>query len=266
MGLENLKSLLGYHTTYAFTIYFTKDLFFYRPWSLSMGKQNPPGRGFRPLNREQFEAFDSAAQATKNPITKLTTRTILYTGLRNGEFCHLRASWLEEKPEWGMTVLSVPEEEECTGGDGTSDGENDQSTDERPCYECRNNRPGRWVPRSEYSVRRIPIVEESVCELLKAWFSLSDEIPILHDSATRRVKSVADEAGIDRKVTPRNLRRTYGVILASKGLPPRAIREVMGLHRWSRISSKDIYEEYSMNFSTDGSDNNTGSEGGKDGE
>ncbi|MBB6647910.1 tyrosine-type recombinase/integrase [Halobellus ruber] len=230
-----------------------------------MGEQNPPGREFRPLNREQFEAFDSAAQATNDPLTKLTTRTIPYTGLRNGEFCHLRANWLKEKPKLGVTVLSVPQEEKCTGGIGTSDGEKDQSTRERPCYECRNNRQGRWRPSSQYSVRKIPIEAEPVCELLRDWFSKHEEIPILRDAVARRVKSVADEAGIDRKVTPRDLRETYGMILASKGFSREAIRGRMGLRHGNMLpSTNDISVAYSMKFSDNNSDNNTNSESSAD--
>lgn len=176
---------------------------------------------FGPLNREQIEAFDAAAREIEDDLTKLSARTLLYTGLRIGEFCHLRRGWIENNPSTEVPQVHIPSEERCIGG----------SNENASCNHRQNSPNGWWATKSDSSVRTSPILRESVAELMIDWFYHHRQVPNLHGQVTRYVKRVANEAELEREILPQNLRHTYGAMLASKGLGPHLIKSAMGFDR-----------------------------------
>jgi integrase len=221
-----------------------------------MGETKSHGRKVRPLNRDQIEAFDAAAQASSDTLTKLTARTLLYTGLRSGEFCHLRRGWLKLLPSVEVKLVQVPDEEECIGGvpneteeDSNGDGQQRRGV---PCYGCKTHREGQWNAKSSHSVRAIPLPHDSVWDSLMEWFYTHEQIPLLPNAARERIQRVATEAGLDRDVTPRDLRHTYGTLLASSDLNRPEVEHIMGyrtsdpilnFHEFANEEMGEFFEE-----------------------
>jgi len=217
-----------------------------------MGKQNNPhGKRFRPLREEEIEQYDKAARDSGDTLTELTTRALLYTGLRNGEFSHLRESWLASVQGEDYGILHVPGEEECIGGAGavgrSSSGNTNPHERGAACYTCRNTRDGQWAPATRTAIREIPIVKEDVYELLEDWFETHEQIPLLHNAVGTRVQHVAERAGLSRQVKPHDLRHTYGTMLARRGFDLHTIADVLG-HRLTNTPTSRLYREARREF------------------
>lgn len=58
---------------------------------------------------------------------------------------------------------------------------------------------------------------------------------------TNRVKRVAVDADLKKKVTPHVLRHTYGTLIAARGTTPQYIRQTMG---HADLSSANDYLQY----------------------
>ena len=69
------------------------------------------GRGFEPLKLDQIQLFEEAAKDADNPIRTLAARLLLHTGMRNGEFNHMRPWWVLEKN--GNYRIDIPRREDC---------------------------------------------------------------------------------------------------------------------------------------------------------
>jgi site-specific recombinase XerD len=55
--------------------------------------------------------------------------------------------------------------------------------------------------------RSVPIQDEDTQEFVEAWFSIHSELDISRTTAYRYVKKTGEEAGLDKEVTPMDLRR-----------------------------------------------------------
>lgn len=179
------------------------------------------GRGFKPLNLDQIQVFEEAAKDADNPIRTLTGRLLLHTGMRNGEFNHMRPWWVLEKN--GNYRIDIPRREECVGGAGEAGFGNqkrfDLSDRGEPCSKCRNKphrEDNRWTCKTRSSDRTIPINsdQEDLIDLLKWWKEGYDYIPLSHRSVNYHLEKLAEEAGLNRKVTAHDLRHTHGTMLA----------------------------------------------------
>ena len=234
-------------------------------------KDDPLGTWNNPLTEDEIERFETAAEQSDKELTILTGRTLLNTGLRLGEFCHMRASWLQSASTNDLKILDVPFAEECIGGVDTSNNEDtkhSQSSDHRvPCHMCRSGRGDEWSPKSEAARRRIPISSD-IYELLEGWFADHEQIPILHNGATRRVKRIAEQTGIEREVTPQDLRETFKAKLVRERLAPAAIQSLMGHHNSLPRPEPNDQSEFLSKWDDDDSESGDGRESseGADGE
>lgn len=179
------------------------------------------GRGFKPLNLKQIRAFEEAAKQMDDPIRTLTGRLLLHTGMRNGEFNHMRPWWVLEKN--GKYRIDIPRREECVGGAGPAGFGNKKKMNlndrGEPCSKCRNKahrEDDRWTIKTPGSDRTIPInsEQEELIDILKWWKEGFDFMPLSHRSVNYHLGKIAEGAGLDRKVTAHDLRHTHGTMLA----------------------------------------------------
>lgn len=228
--------------------------------TLTMTSKNKAKR-FRPLKKGQIGAFEQAAQNASNNLTELAARTLLHTGLRNGEFAHMRSSWLADERMEGRPVLRVPAEERCIGGAGATGrgNPNGKNLHERgePCYKCREGRDGSWEPKTRNSMRTLPIMEEEIYDSIERWFTNNEQIPLLHSAVANRVQQVAEAAGLSREVKPHDLRHTYGTMLARMGMSAHVITAVMGhgtldmALTYIQFVGRDIAQEFNEKWDFD---------------
>lgn len=190
---------------------------------------------FTPLSPREVQAFKNALKQSNNPIKELTGRLLLHTGMRNGEYIHLRPSWLSEDD--GHRIIAIPEEEECIKGVGSTSAGNEKETNrsERgsPCTKCRNKphrQHNRWQVQTPAAIRKIQIGSSQgrLIELLDWWQQEFDIVPLSHRGVNYHLKNLAEEAGLSRPVTAHDLRFTHGVILGQKGWTAPQILERLG--------------------------------------
>jgi len=191
-------------------------------WGPSMGKTKSHGRKVRPLNREQIEAFNTAAREIEDDLAALSAQTLLYTGLRVGEFCHLRRAWIEKNPPTKIPLVHIPSKDRCLA---------EQNKNDSSCDHGQNSSDELWAPKSGASIRSSPILRESAADLILDWFYNHRQVPLHHGQVKGHVKRVANEAEIEREILPLDLRNTYGAILASKGMNQHVIGSAMGLNQ-----------------------------------
>ena len=213
------------------------------------GKTGVGGGKFWPLSPGQIEDFHEAATELNDPKAELTGLTLLYSGLRNAEFHHMRDDWLEYSAQ-GQLRIVVPKEAICTGGAGqtgknNADGANLHQRGQ-PCSRCRASTPNwvsgsddMWHPKSDAGGGRvIPIPEPDAVDILEWWFETNNAVPMLHKGVNSRIERIAEKAGIERDVTAHDLRDTYGTTLARREFDRWKIKDLLG------HSSLDSTEKY----------------------
>ena len=179
------------------------------------------GRGFEPLKLDQIQLFEEAAKDADNPIRTLAARLLLHTGMRNGEFNHMRPWWVARK-EWKLPDRHSAARGLCGGAGAAGFGNKKQfDLNDRgePCSKCRNKshrEDNRWTCKTQSSDRTIPInsEQEDLIDLLKWWKEGYDYLPLSHRSVNYHLKQLAEKAGLNRKVTAHDLRHTHGTMLA----------------------------------------------------
>jgi len=189
---------------------------------------------FWPMSKEQIDAFDKATADESEPKARLTGFTLLYTGMRNGEFCHMRRNWVKQKTIDGetMVVIEIPPAEPCTGGAGSTGKDNAEGADlhrrGETCAKCRGQGRDHWEPKTSNGDRQITIREQGAIDALNWWFDQNEEIPLMHNAVNRRLRRLKNKAGIGRKITAHDLRDTYATMLVRKGFDPHPIKRIMG--------------------------------------
>jgi integrase/recombinase XerD len=160
-----------------------------------------------PLESEELdELVEVTSSMTLNH--EFTVRTLSYTGLRANELAHMVSDWMD----WQGERVRVPSEQ-----DG-------------------------WTPKSDSAARTIPIKDTDTLRVMREFFKRNEAVGVSRQSITNRVKAVAEETDIKKKVTPHVLRHTYGTMIASKGATPQYIRQTMG---HADLSSANNYLQYS---------------------
>lgn len=197
-----------------------------------------PGKTYHPLDTAgQHSEVDRFREAAKegDPTDELIGLTLIDTGIRNSAMAHMRGGWL--RLHGSNPQLVVPRTEECTLGTGEGKG-GDTTNATEPCYQCRK-RPAKdwlteeekvadWHPKSEAGANRvIPIRDDDTLQILRNYFSVHETVCGVH-TVKDRVRDIGERAGLDRDVTPHDLRDTYGTRLAVKGFSPYDIRDFMG--------------------------------------
>jgi len=197
-----------------------------------------PGKTYHPLDTAgQHSEVDRFREAAKqgDPLDELVGLTLIDTGLRCSAMAHSRGNWL--RLHGSNPQLQVPRTERCTLGTGEGKG-GDTTDPSQPCYQCRtrpvkdwlteSERDTDWHPKSEAGANRvIPIRDEDTKQILEDYFRVHDTVAGVQ-TVKDRVRAIAERAGLNRDVTPHDLRDTYGTRLAVKGFTPYDIKDFMG--------------------------------------
>jgi integrase len=201
---------------------------------------------FYPLNREKAHRFHSAALEGEEPKERFVGLGLLYTGMRNGEFCHMRRDWIESKIVEGQRLvrIDVPFVELCTGGSGPTGPDNAQGVNlhERgvTCQPCRQQGRDHWIPKTENGCRQITVKEPEAVDIIEWWFDQNEAVPMMHNAVNRRVEKIAERAGIERDITAHDLRDTFATMLVRQGFDRHPVRDLMGHNDIARLN--DYYQ------------------------
>lgn len=190
---------------------------------------------FTPLPPRHAQAFERAIKQSDVPIRALTGHLLLHTGMRNGEYNHMRPSWLSKDDE--DLVINIPEKEECVKGVGPTGmgNQKERNLNDRgePCAKCRNKSHREddcWEAKTSAATRTIRISKshQTLIELLDWWKRGFDYVPLSHRGVNYHLNQLADEAGLDRRVTAHDLRFTHGVMLTRDDWTVSQIMERLG--------------------------------------
>jgi len=157
-------------------------------------------------------------------------KILIYTGLRNSEFLHLKKDWIN----FEKRVIKIPSSQTCE------------------CSECARKRHGIWKPKYEQSVRSIPILNEILPDLMEyfiehenimetyrnrvyTWSVVKKMMKIFN--IKRRIKNMKKEVKIKNPYT-HALRATFASILAKHGYNALVIQKVLG---WNDINLAQTY-------------------------
>ncbi|MDL0145662.1 tyrosine-type recombinase/integrase [Halobacterium salinarum] len=190
---------------------------------------------FTPLHPQQVQAFERTIEQSEDPIRALTGQLLLHTGIRNGEYNHMRPSWLSKDD--GDSLINIPEKEECVKGAGPAGmgNQKQRNLNDRgePCTKCRNKthrEENDWKAKTPAAIRTIRInsSHQTLIELLDWWKQGFNFIPLSHRGVNYHLKQLADEAGLDRRVTAHDLRFTHGMMLGRGGWTASQIKTRLG--------------------------------------
>lgn len=160
---------------------------------------------------------------------RFVVNMLLFSGMRVSELIHMRADWVN----FDRGVIFVPKEQNCTCSPECI----------KPLFNKKGKMtkpPKTWEPKTESSMRAIPIVPE-IEDLLKGFFikykTVMECIPS-RGSAHHTLRKVKKRAKLSHPIFPHALRGTYATILASKDFSPFEIREALG---WKTIEPATHY-------------------------
>jgi len=147
----------------------------------------------------------------KDPRDKMIVGLAGFCGMRVGEICHFRLSWIREGD------IHIPSAMLCN------------------CNECKD-RGGVWKPKSRAGIRVIPIPL-----FLKAVFiDYLDKFPngvgMTRQAVWYRIQQLAVAANL--RIFPHSLRATATTILAKKGLTAVELCQMFG---WARLDMGEHY-------------------------
>ena len=100
------------------------------------------------------------------------------------------------------------------------------------------------IPRGKGGKPRTVAFEhiELVKQTLIAYFSLHESLGLTRQAIWRRVRRMAREAGLTKRITPHSLRATAATWYAQAGFSAQALREHFG---WSQLATAQRYIEAS---------------------
>lgn len=161
------------------------------------------------------EDVEKLVDSCKTTTEKFIIITLLYSGMRVGELCHLRKEWIN----WQDEVINVPMRQACS------------------CKKCVKFRKGVWMPKTRKGVRSIKIIEPRLREVLRAYFTLNSRFDYTETGAWYVVKRVARRTDIKTKIFPHSLRATAATIFAHKVSAP-TLAYIMG---WEDLNVAESY-------------------------
>lgn len=195
-----------------------------------------PGQSYRPLElygeMPEAERFREAA-CEGDPIDEVIGLTLLDTGVRTSEIVHMNPGWLVDGNDEELGIR-IPLGDKCQVGTGPAEEGLNTHKKGKPCFQCRDQPLKSWAPpdadwrpKTRAAQRYIPIKEVDTRQVVRAYFNLNDVVAS-HQTVLKRVKRIARKAGIQRNVTPYDLRNTFGTKLADKGFSAHEIKNLMG--------------------------------------
>jgi integrase/recombinase XerD len=174
----------------------------------------------QPLERDELNHLLDTVDEVGDATDKVIIRTLAFTGMRASELAHMSKEWID----WQENIIKIPRRQECD------------------CGECQREREGTWEPKTQNGVRGIPLRDRDTRRLLHSYFDLNDSIGISRIAIWHRVKEVAKQTDITKKITPHVLRHTYGTLLAEQDFTAAEITSAMG-HK--SIEASERYIQYS---------------------
>ena len=197
------------------------------------------------LNDRDFELLLEGAH-TLDALTSLEARFIILVagrlGLRAGEICHARSSWLD--PRRRMLVIPGSQPCEC-GREGGPCGSCKQSARQKAEHNAEVTFEGAlsrmWQPKTTAAAREVPFDVNPRAELLtERYFDRFESFTLSQTGVNRRVTAAAEAAPeLDADgIHPHGLRATAATRFASRGLDVIALQSMFG---WAQLSTAHNY-------------------------
>ena len=154
---------------------------------------------------------------------KLAITVLSLTGMRVGEFLHMRADWIDYR----MDVIHIPAKQPCK------------------CYDCRiENGRDYWTPKTEEGVRDIPMgtnIGLPLASMLQEFFKLHSavmEVWTNRKDIWNILQLVKRKCRIKHKLFPHALRGSFAKELAMNGYSTLELQAIMG---WKDPAMAGIY-------------------------
>lgn len=164
------------------------------------------------LTETEVELF---LNACTSQTQKLIATVLIYAGLRVSELAHMKKIWID----WQEQTINIPSSQPCT------------------CGECAK-KGGIWKPKTTKAIRAVPFKQEiRLSTLLRAYFSLYDEVGLSRVAIFQNIKSIAKKSGITHRVYPHALRATAATRFGHRCSGP-TVCYIMG---WAKPETGDIY-------------------------
>lgn len=196
------------------------------------------------LQEPQFERLWSAAKNLDERWRLETEFVIVVTGrlgLRAGELCHMRESWIN----WDRRQIEIPQHDPCDfGSDGGVCGYcrdrasvavecNDDLTMEEALAQ-------RWEPKTSNSHRVVPFdFDPDVERVVEEFFMFHDAFEPSRSAVNRRVDRALEAAGFPTSLCyPHALRATAATWHAYGSVNPTALQSLMG---WAQLATAQKY-------------------------
>ena len=190
-----------------------------------MNKPKPKSRE-NVLSPEEREKLCKVCQTDRE---KFVIYGLLYTGMREGEFLHMRKSWIDFKGG----IINIPHKDIC-----------------KICLTCKKSkmRKGKlikdaniWQGKTVHAQRPIPIVPE-IKDMLDEFFSKYNSVIDVYwyrQNLWKIVKEVGARSKIKHSVFPHCLRATFATMLVEKGMDnPVKLKDIMG---WKKLEQSTDY-------------------------
>lgn len=186
----------------------------------------------KPFTRENVLTIEERGRllkACENEFERLIVYGLLYTGMRESEFLHMKRSWID----FDNGVINIPYREIC-----------------KLCASCKKSKtrsgklrkpPDTWQAKTKHAERPIPIVPE-VKDIFTNYFKVHSSIietVWYRQNIWRTVVDLRKRARIRHPIFPHALRGTFATILVEKGLEDAVtLKDIMG---WKKL---DMATEY----------------------
>lgn len=192
---------------------------------------------------EQFERLLEAARDLPAPYGEECEYVLLAAGrlgMRAGELCHLRPSWINTE----RSQVEIPAHDPCTKGDhdticGYCSKQAVLAASNNADLALLDAMGERWEPKTKHAIRAIPYDFDEELATRFEELALDGGYQKSRVSVNRRVDRVAEAAGMNPdNLYPHALRATAATHHAYRGLPATALQSLMG---WADISVANKY-------------------------
>lgn len=159
------------------------------------------------LDRDEFEKLWEAA-VKGDALDRLIFVCAGHLGMRASEVAHMKKDWVDFQRQ----TVNVPKKD---GG-----------------FEAKSPASARSIPYKD--------LRDRVSTELRRYFDYNEAVGTSRSTVFRRVKNMAERAGLTRKVYPHALRATCAFQLAEAGINAQGLRQYMG---WAQLHTAQKYIE-----------------------